>query len=131
MVSMCPPKSSLHDSALGEQSGSGINLFLSSDQVRFYRDRREIAVEDVPAIVYSEVMREIDLFTSVSAVGRDELWSDQSDRGTGILVSESEAVEISAVLALRIEVVSRFLPLTAIAAHCRIEKSWLEVRGQL
>ena len=122
---------SLHDSAFGEQSGSGINLFLSSDQVRFYRDRREIAVEDVPAIVYSEVMREIDLFTSVSAVGRDELWSDQSDRGTGILVSESEAVEISAVLALRIEVLSRVLPLTAIAAHCRIEKSWLEVRGQL
>ena len=122
---------SLHDSALGEQSGSGINLFLSSDQVRFYRDRREIAVEDVPAIVYSEVMRDIDLFTSVTAVGRDESWSDQSDRGTGILESQTDVDEISAVLALRIEMVSRVLPLMAIAAQCKVEKSWLEVRGQL
>jgi hypothetical protein len=122
---------SLRDSAFGEQSGSGINLFLSSDQVRFYRDRREISVEDVPAIVYSEVMREVDLFTSVSAVGRDESWSDQSDRGTGILESQSEANEISAVLALRIEMLSRVLPLTPITAQCQIKKGWLEVRGQL
>ena len=122
---------SLYDSALSEQSGAGINLFLSSDQVRFYRDRREIAVEDVPAIVYSEVMRDIDLFTSVTAVGRDEAWSDQSDRGTGIVDSQAQADDISAVFALRIEMVSRVLPLTAIAAQCKVEKGWLEVRGQL
>jgi Domain of unknown function (DUF4132) len=118
-------------SALGEQSGSGINLFLSSDQVRFYRDRREIAVEDVPAIVYSEVMRDVDLFTSVSAVGRDESWSDQGDRGTGALSAQVDPEEVSAVLALRIEMLSRVLPLTPIATRCKIEKVWLEVRGQL
>lgn len=122
---------SLHDSALSEQSGSGINLFLASDQVRFYRDRREVAIEDVPAIVFSEVMRDVDLFTSVSAVGRDQSWSDQGDRGTGVLGSEMTADEISAVHALRIEMLSRVLPLTPIAAQCKIEKFWLEVRGQL
>jgi hypothetical protein len=122
---------SLIDSALGEKSGSGINLFLSSDQVRFYRDRLEIAIEEVPAIVYSEVMRDIDLFTSVSAVGRDEAWSDQNNRGEGFLLSEADADEISAILMLRIDTLSRVLPLTAIAAQCKIVKSWLEVRGQL
>jgi Domain of unknown function (DUF4132) len=122
---------SLAASALGEQSDFGINLFLGSDQVRFYRDRREIAIEDVPAIVYSEIMRDVDLFTSVSAVGNDESWSDQGDRGTGVLGSRMDLDEITAILALRIEMLSRVLPLTAIAQHCKIEKSWLEVRGKL
>ena len=37
-------KPSLSESAVAEQSDFGINLFLGSDQVRFYRDRREIGV---------------------------------------------------------------------------------------
>lgn len=123
--------SALSESALGEQSESGINLFLSSDHVRFYRDRKEIAIEDVPAIVYSEVMRDVDLFTSVSAVGRDESWSHAGDRGVGVLGSGRDLEELSAVLALRVEMLTRVLPLTPMATHCRIEKSWLEVKGQV
>jgi hypothetical protein len=122
---------SLARSALGEQSDFGINLFLGSDQVRFYRDRREIAIEDVPAIVYSEIMRDVDLFTSISAVGNDESWSDQGDRGTGILYPGTDRDEFSALLALRIEMLSRVLPLTAVAPHCIIEKGWLAVQGKL
>jgi len=124
-------KPGLQDSALNEQSHLGINLFLGSDQVRFYRDRREIAIEDVPAIVYSEVMRDVDLFTSVSAVGPDETWSDQGDRGTGVVAAGAERGELSGVLAMRVEMLTRVLPLTTIAAQCRIEKSWLVVKGQL
>ena len=76
---------SLLESALGEQSGSGINLFIVSDQVRFYREGREVAVDEVPAVVlYSEVMRDVDLFTAVAGIGRDETWTDQGDRGIGI-----------------------------------------------
>jgi len=63
---------SLRDSGLGELSGTGINLFVGSDQVRFYRERREVAVDEVPAVLYSEVMRDVDLFTSVCAIGEDE-----------------------------------------------------------
>ena len=43
---------SLSQSALGEHSDFSINVFVCSDQVRFYRDRREIAIEDVPAIAF-------------------------------------------------------------------------------
>jgi hypothetical protein len=121
----------LHESALGEQSGFGINLFLGSDQVRFYRDRREVAVDEVPAIVYSEVMRDVDLFTAVSAVGEDESWSDQGERGTGILAPRMDLNELSALLALRVEMLSRVLPLTPIADRCKIESIWVVVRGQL
>ena len=123
-------KPSLRESALGEQSGFGIDLFLGSDQVRFYRDRHEIAIDEVPAIVYSEVMRDVDLFTSVSGIGGDESWSDQGERGTGVLTS-LDVHELSAVIALRSDILSRVLPLTPLAGRCKVERAWVEVRGQL
>jgi len=122
---------SLLESALGEQSGAGINLFIGSDQVRFYRDGREVAVDEVPAILYSEVMRDIDLFTSVSAVGADETWADQGDRGTGIFTDRFDLHEFSCLVALRWEMLSLVVPQTPIQDRCKIHKSWLEVRGQL
>lgn len=122
---------SLLDSALGEVSGTGINMFVGSDQVRFYRERREIAVDEVPALVYSEIMRDVDLFTGVCAVGDDETWSDQGDRGIGVLVKEFDINEITAIIALRADILSRVLPQTRIADRCKVVKAWLEVRGQL
>jgi Domain of unknown function (DUF4132) len=123
--------SSLRQSASGEQSGTGINLFVGSDQVRFYRDRNEVAIADVPAIVYSEVMRDIDLFTAVCAVGEDETWSDQGDRGTGVFSRGFDLNEFSAVIALRAEMLARVLPRTVIADRCQIKETVLEVHGQL
>ncbi len=86
----------LHESGLGEQSGFGINLFVETDQVRFRRDQREVAVDEVPALLYSEVMRDVDLFTSVCAIGEDENWRDEGDRGTGVPGEENTVKEISA-----------------------------------
>ena len=122
---------SLRDSALNEQSGAGINLFVGSDQVRFYRDRREIGVDEVPALVYSEIMRDVDLFTSVCAVGDDETWSDQGDRGIGIAVNRFSLPQFSAIVDLRREMLSRILPKTGIADRCAIQKGALLVKGQL
>jgi hypothetical protein len=122
---------SLLESALGEQSGAGINLFIGSDQVRFYRDNREVAIDEVPAILYSEMMRDVDLFTSVSAVGDDETWADQGDRGTGIFSDSFDIQELSGLIGLRREMLSLVLPHTPIQDRCKIHKSWLEVRGKL
>jgi hypothetical protein len=118
-------------SNLAAQSGAGINLFVASDQVRFYRDSREIAVDEVPAVVYSEVMRDVDLFTSVCAVGDDERWLDQGDRGIGVLTRQFDMQEVSAVIALRAEILTRVLPHMSVGERCKIQKSWLEVRGNL
>ena len=124
-------KPSLQESALAEQTGSGINLFLGSDQVRFYRDQKEVPVDEVPAVVYSEVMRDVDLFVSVSGIGQDESWSDQGDRGAGVVDSIDNSSLLDSVVALRIEILSRILPLTPIAAQCEIQRIWLVVRGKL
>ncbi|HEV2115341.1 MAG TPA: DUF4132 domain-containing protein [Terriglobales bacterium] len=122
---------SLRESGLGEQSGSGINLFITSDQVRFYREGKEITLDDVPAIVYSEMMRDVDLFTSVFAIGEDEGWSDQGERGIGVFAEKFDPNQQTAIVALRTDVLSRLLPLTPIADRCKIVKGMLEVRGQL
>jgi hypothetical protein len=99
--------------------------------VRFYRDNREVAIDEVPAILYSEVMRDVDLFTSVSAVGGDENWADQGDRGTGIFSEEFNVQELIGLIDLRREMLSLVLPHTPIHDRCKIHKTWLEVRGQL
>jgi Domain of unknown function (DUF4132) len=118
-------------SSLVEQSGAGINVFVGSDQVRFYRDRREIPLDEVPAIVFSEIMRDVDLFTSACAVGDDETWSDQGERGTGLLPDRFHIDEFSIITALRAEMLSRVLPKTPIAASCKLHEGALEVRGHL
>jgi hypothetical protein len=121
----------LKNSALAEVSGSGINLFLGSDQVRFYRDQQEIAVDEVPALVYSEVMRDVDLFTSVCSIGDDESWSDQGDRSHGTLSGSFDPTEIASMIALRADVLRKVLPHTKIADRCTLGQNWLEVGGQL
>jgi hypothetical protein len=121
----------LRRASIAEQSGAGINIFIGSDQVRFYRERHEIPIDEVPAIVYSEIMRDVDLFTTVCAVGDDETWSDQGDRGTGVFSHRLNSRDFSVVTTLRSEMLSRVLPHTTIAARCELTKGTLEIRGQL
>ena len=122
---------SLRDSGLGEQSGFGINLFVESDQVRFYRERREVAVDEVPAMLYSEVMRDVDLFTTVCAIGEDENWRDEGDRSIGVLGDRMTMQELSVVVLLRADILARVLPRMPMANRCRLEPLHLEVQGQL
>ena len=128
-----PPdrNATLRNSGLGERSGCGINLFVESDQVRFYRDRHEIAVDEVPAMLYSEVMRDVDLFTSVCAIGEDENWRDEGDRGLGVPGERITMQELSAAVLLRADILARVLPRTRIADRCRLESFDLEVQGKL
>jgi len=104
---------------------------VESDQVRFYRDRREVAVDEVPALLYSEVMRDVDLFTTVCAIGEDENWREEGIRGIGVLGERITAQEISAAMSLRADMLARVLPQTAIAGRCRLDPLHLEVHGQL
>ncbi|MGB8321820.1 MAG: DUF4132 domain-containing protein [Candidatus Acidiferrum sp.] len=131
-VDLLPDRNAeLKDSALAEQSALGINVFLGSDQVIFYREQIQIPLEEVPLLAFSEIMRDVDLFTSVCDVGRDESWTDQGERGLGNLRGEFDPVQLSAIVTLRREIIARVLPLLAIAPQCQVRENCLEVRGQL
>src|SRR5262249_38177047 len=56
---------------------TGIYALISTDQVRFVSpERGPIRVADVPPLLFSELMRDVDLFVGVASVGNDPNWSD-------------------------------------------------------
>lgn len=63
-------------------SASGIFVHVRTRQVRF-RDakRRPVPLKQVPPRVFSEVMRDVDLFVSVASIGNDPAWPSRNSSG--------------------------------------------------
>ncbi len=55
----------------------GIWLYIATDQVRFNNEAGQaVPLADVPKLIFSEVMRDVDLFVGVASVGNDPTWQD-------------------------------------------------------
>jgi hypothetical protein len=111
-----------------------VYLYVSSDQVRFYR-RGEfvpLPLTDVPPHVFSEVMRDVDLFVGVASVGNDPGWV-----GRGLLPRYTEYWEscffgeLMPSAQTRKAVLERVVPRLAIANRCSFGDKHLIVRGDL
>ena len=57
-------------------SPQGIYLYVSSDQVRF-----DQPLEQTPPVVFSEIMRDVDLFVGVASVASDPEWQGGGPEG--------------------------------------------------
>jgi hypothetical protein len=56
---------------------AGIWFYIATDQVRFCDENDEaIMLVDVPPLIFSEIMRDVDLFVGVASVGNDPTWQD-------------------------------------------------------
>jgi hypothetical protein len=113
---------------------AGMSLFVSSDQVRFRRwgEREPLALTEVPPLVFSELLRDVDLFVAVSSVGNDPTWVDQgpeAHRTYWHSVAFSE--ELSASAKTRRVVLERLVPRLKIAGRCEVTDKFLLVRGDL
>ncbi|GIH71100.1 DUF4132 domain-containing protein [Sphaerimonospora thailandensis] len=86
---------------------------------------------EVPALVFSEAMRDIDLFVAVSSITADPRWADQGpDRlrdywQTGSFAALPPSAEV------RRDALSRLIGRTAIADRCTITDRFLVVRGDI
>src|SRR5262249_43264523 len=61
---------------------SGVALNVATDQVRFCaEDGEPVRLTDVPALAFSEVMRDVDLFVGVCSIASDPAWADQGAEG--------------------------------------------------
>lgn len=134
---------------------SGSYLYVATDQVRFYPVgsatswahaggggySREghggdgdgpIPLADVPPLVLSEIMRDVDLFVGVASLGNDPAWQDggAGDRYSDYWRSYSFG-ELSVSAQSRAELLGRLLPRLAIGPKCRIEGRFLLVEGTL
>jgi Domain of unknown function (DUF4132) len=114
-------------------SDSGISLYVATDQVRFCgSDGAPRPLTEVPALLFTEVMRDVDLFVGVASVGNDPAWVDSGGNAGYRDYWQSYAFgDLSASAATRREVLARLLPRLKIASRCSLEGKFLVVRGEI
>lgn len=117
----------------GDQVETGYQ-YIATDQVRFHRtgEREPLPLADVPPLVFSELLRDVDLFVGVTSVGNDPNWSDRGtehrfhdywhDYSFGPLSTSAET---------RKTALERIIPRLKISACCHFEDRFLVVRGKL
>jgi Domain of unknown function (DUF4132) len=121
------------DIAGEELSHAGISLYLATDQVRFCDPMgTPQALETIPAIVFTEVMRNIDLFVGVGSIGNDPSWQDQGTQPHYYNYWQDYAFgELNTSAEIRREVLGRLLPKLKIGDRCSLSEKFLIVQGTL
>jgi hypothetical protein len=84
----------------------------------------------VPAILFSEIMRDIDLFVGVASIGNDPDWQDTGDQHRGYWHTYAFG-DLSASAKTRRDVLEKLLPKLKIADRCELQQKFLKVRGDL
>jgi hypothetical protein len=118
----------------GDLSHGAVYLFLSTDQVRFYRGQEPtpLPLADVPPLAFSEVLRDVDLFIGVASVGNDPNWADGGRLGRHRAYWESYSFgELFPSAQTRKAVLERLVPRLKIAGRCSFSDRFLVVRGDL
>ena len=108
--------------------------YCTSDQVRFFEGERDRPMElrDVPLLVLTETMRDVDLFVGVTSIGADPEWLDRGEGRRFETYWNAYAFgELTAAAEIRREVLEHLLPQLAIADRCELEERCLVVRGDL
>jgi hypothetical protein len=111
---------------------TGIYLYISTDQVRFVRGEEIVPLPEIPALTFSEVMRDVDLFVGVASVGNDPLWHDNGGlvqyRDYWQNYSFGELGEVAKNRKLALE---RLVPRLKIGKVSELKDRFLVVRGKL
>lgn len=116
------------------KSPAGVYLHLATDQVRFYRfgENEACRLTEVPARIFTELMRDIDLFVSVSSIGNDPEWRDQGYQPQHNNNWESQAFgDLNHTAKSRREVLEKLLPRLKIAKQCKLTDRFLVVEGKI
>jgi hypothetical protein len=107
----------------------------ATDQVRFaHREDggwRDAQLAEVPAIVFSEAMRDVDLFVGVTSVAADPDWADHGDDRVRAYWRRASFGELTASAEVRRDALARIIPHTKIADRCALDGRHLVVRGDL
>jgi len=100
--------------------------------VRFYdMNNQRLPLSEVPALYFSEILRDVDLFVGVCSLGNDPAWQDRGEAGDyGNYWHSYSFGDLSATAQTRKEVLERLLPRLKIAGRCRIVDRFLVVRGE-
>jgi len=135
-----------------DTTDSGTYLYLSTDQVRFYalgagqnyahatgggydygrNADQPLPLDQIPPLVFSEIMRDVDLFVSVASVGNDPNWFDGGPGGRHLTYWQDYSFgNLTESAKTRRSVLELLLPRLKIAARCRLDERFLVVRGDI
>jgi hypothetical protein len=115
-----------------ENTRAGIYTLVATDQVRFLEGDDVMALEHVPPLLFSELMRDVDLFVGVASVGNDPNWADGGPMGVHQDYWLRYAFgELGQSAKTRAEVLAALLPSLVIADRCELKNRFLVVRGKL
>ena len=113
---------------------TGVYLHTTTDQVRFARrgTMEPLPLDQVPSLVLSEVLRDVDLFVGVASVGNDPNWSDGGPGGQYRDYWHSYAFgDLSATAQTRKALLETLIPRLKIASRCTLADKYLVVQGDL
>jgi hypothetical protein len=113
---------------------TGIWNYVSTDQVRFVNTSTNEVVEliAVPALVLTEVLRDVDLFVGVASVGNDPAWQDSGGLPAYRDYWQSYSFgDLSELAKNRKEILSSLLPKLKIRELAEIRDKFLVVKGKL
>jgi hypothetical protein len=89
-----------------------------------------IPLEQIPALVLSEVMRDVDLFVGVASIGNDPTWQDGGPGGRYIEYWQNYSFgELSGTAISRREVLENLVPRLKIAKQCTLTEKFFIVKG--
>ncbi|HVP46041.1 MAG TPA: DUF4132 domain-containing protein [Bryobacteraceae bacterium] len=113
-----------------EVSGHHIYLLIRTGAVRFMdSDGATRPLESIPPVVFSEVMRDIDLFTGVASIGSDPAWGQQEPTPFREYWKASSFGELAEMAQNRKSVLERLIPQLPIRDRCKLDGHFLVVRG--
>ncbi|MEM6724422.1 MAG: DUF4132 domain-containing protein [Bacteroidota bacterium] len=114
-----------------DQESNAYAQFVSTNQIRFFRGNRVLDLENVPAVVFSETLRDIDLFVGVSSVGNDPTWQDAGPEGHRDYWQRYSFGELAESAETRKSVLEKLIPKLKIAHKCQIAGRYLKVKGKV
>ena len=110
----------------------GMSEHVLTGQMRFLRNGEVIPLVNVSPVVFSEMMRDADLFVGVSSIANDPTWAERTGaERLGDYWHSTAAGPLTETGKSRREALKDLLPGLAIASRCRLEDRYLVVEGDL
>lgn len=112
-------------------NSAGIFSYVNTDQVRFFEKGEQLNMQDVPAMVFTEVMRDVDLFVGVCSIGNDPSWQDGGNQVTDSYWRKYSIEELSESAKVRSEALKRIIAKLKISDRCTFDQKNLIVEGKI
>lgn len=119
------------DTVQDSANDMGIFNYLQTDQVRFYNENGQVNMVDVPNVVFSECMRDVDLFVGVTSIGADPNWRDRGEERFHGYWSDFSFGELEVSGKERKALLENIIPKLQIKKQCTFENNFLIIEGKL